>query len=33
MSSDRLVLNKYEQVEGLDKRLMKVKSEHSGSNE
>ncbi len=27
MSSDRLVLKKYEQVEGLDKRLMKVKSE------
>jgi hypothetical protein len=27
MTSDRLVLNKYEQVEGLDKRLMKVKSE------
>jgi len=27
MTSDRLVLNKYEQLEGLDKRLMKVKSE------
>ena len=34
MSSDRLVLNKYEQVEGLDKRLMKVKSEQfSGGDE
>ena len=27
MSSDRLVLKKYEQVDGLDKRLMQVKSE------
>lgn len=27
MSSDRLVLKKYEKVDGLDKRLMKVKSE------
>ena len=27
MTSDRLVLNKYETIEGLDKRLMKVKSE------
>ena len=27
MTSDRLVLKKYEKAEGLDKRLMKVKSE------
>lgn len=27
MSSDRLVLKKYEKVEGLEKRLMEVKSE------
>lgn len=27
MTSDRLILNKYEKVDGLDKRLMKVKSE------
>jgi len=27
MTSDRLFLNKYETIEGLDKRLMKVKSE------
>jgi hypothetical protein len=34
MSSDQLVLKKYEKVEGLDKRLMKVKSEQfSGGDE
>jgi len=30
MTSDRLILKKYEKVEGLDKRLMKVKSEVGG---
>ena len=34
MTSDKLVLNKYEKVDGLNKRLMEVKSEQfSGSNE
>ena len=34
MSSDQLVLNKYEKVDGLNKRLMEVKSEQfAGSNE
>jgi hypothetical protein len=34
MSSDQLVLKKYEKVDGLNKRLMEVKSEQfSGSNE
>jgi hypothetical protein len=34
MSSDRLILKKYERIDGLDKRLMKVKSEQfSGGDE
>jgi hypothetical protein len=33
MTSDRLVLNKYEKAEDLDKRLMKTKSEHFAESE
>ena len=34
MSSDQLILKKYEKVDGLNKRLMEVKSEQfAGSNE
>lgn len=33
MSSDRLVLKKYEKIDGLDKRLMKIKSEQFSGGE